>query len=126
MCIFINNIKSLNETAHDILKNKLNRILPKFLENKKEKRGIFATLISGFIDIAYEGISSFPHNRRHKALHKAVKVIDNQAKIQHNRLVYLGDSMVMYGIYNPETLENLMHTVHHMYNSTTEIGKLLA
>ena len=100
------------------LKNEINIILPKFPENRKGKRGIFATIISGFIGLAYEGISSFLHNRRHKALHKAVKVIDKQAAIQCNKLMHLEDYMVMYGIYNAETLENVMHTVHHMHNST--------
>ena len=74
--------------------------------------------------MAYEGISSFLHNRRHKVLHKTVKVIDNQATIQHNKLTQLGDSLVMYGIYNAETLENLIYTIHCMHNSTTEIEKL--
>ena len=32
--------------------------------------------------------------------------------------------MVMYGIHNAETLENLINTVHTMHNSTTEIEKL--
>ena len=40
-------IKSLNDIIHDILKNKINVILQKFPENRKEKRGIFTTLISG-------------------------------------------------------------------------------
>ena len=30
----------------------------------------------------------------------------------------------MYGIYNAKTLENLIHTVQCMHNSTTEIDKL--
>ena len=34
--------------------------------------------------------------------------------------------MVMYGIFNAETLENLINTVHSIDNSTTEIGKLFA
>ena len=34
-------IKSLNDTEHDILKNKINIILLKFSENRKGKRGIF-------------------------------------------------------------------------------------
>ena len=45
-------IKSLNDTAHDILKNELNIILPKCPENGRGKRGTFATLISGFIGLA--------------------------------------------------------------------------
>ena len=63
-------IRSLNETAHHILKNKVDLILPQF-PARKEKRCIFTSLITGFIGLAYEGISSFLHNRRHKALHKS-------------------------------------------------------
>ena len=48
-------IYKLNDTAHDILKNKINIILPKFPENRKERRGIFTMLISGFIALAYKG-----------------------------------------------------------------------
>ena len=63
-------------------------------------------LVSGYIGLAYKGISSLLHNRRHKALHKAVKVMDKHVLIQHNKLMHLEDTMVMYGIYNAETLES--------------------
>ena len=59
-------------------------------------------------------------------MHKAVQAIDNQATIQHNKLIHLEDYMVMYGIYNAETLENLIHTVHCMRNFTMEIEKVFA
>ena len=104
-----------------LFENKYN--FTKILENIKGKRGIFTTLISGFIGLAYESISSFLHNSRHKALHKAVKAIDKQAIAQHNKLMHLEDSMVMYYVHNAETLENLIHTVHHMHNSTIKIKK---
>ena len=74
-------IKSLNETAHHILKNEIYLILPQF-PVQKEKRGIFTSLITGFIGLAYEGLYSFLHNRRHKALHKAVKVMKTKTNIQ--------------------------------------------
>ena len=32
----------------------------------------------------------------------------------------------MYGIHKAETLENLIHAVHHMHNSTTEIKRIFA
>ena len=38
--------------------------------------------------------------------------------------MHLEDSVVMYGIYNAETLENVIHSVYCMHNSTTEIKKL--
>ena len=80
----------------------------------------------GFIALAYESISSFLHNRRHKALHKAVIVMGNKVNLQSNKLIHLEDSMVMYGIYNAKTLEKLTTTVHQMHNNTTPNGRLYA
>ena len=68
-------IKSLSDTAHHILKNEIDLIFPQF--STRQKRGIITALVSGFIGLAYEGISSFLHNRRHKALHKVVKAMDS-------------------------------------------------
>ena len=41
-------IKSLNNIAYDILDNKRSIILPKFLENRNVKAGVFIALILGF------------------------------------------------------------------------------
>ena len=73
MAFYNMQIKAHNNTAHHILKNEVDLILPKFPKGWKSKRGIFSTIITGFIGLAFEGISSFLHNKRHKALHKAVK-----------------------------------------------------
>ena len=54
----------------------------------------------GFIGLAYEGISSFLHHRRQKALQKAVNVMKDKVDIQGNMIFHLEDSLVMYGIYN--------------------------
>ena len=40
--------------------------------------------------------------------------------IQCNRIMHLIYSMVMYGIYNAETLEKLIETVHHIHNTTAQ------
>ena len=87
------------------MKNEIDLILPQFPTVRKDKRGIITSLISGFIGLTYVGISSFLHYRRHKSLHKAVKAMETKVNIQHNRLIHLEDSMVMYGVYNAETLE---------------------
>ena len=39
--------------------------------------------------------------------------------IQSNKILFLGDSMVMYGVYNSDTLEELIKTVHKLHNLTT-------
>ena len=49
--------------------------------------------------------------------------MNRQTTTQSNKLMHLENSMVMYGIYNAETLENLINTVHSMHASTTEIEK---
>ena len=71
------------------------------------------------IGLAYEGISSFLHHKRHKALHKAVKVIETRADMQHNRVYHLEDTMIIFGTYNSDTLMDLIETVHKMHNITT-------
>ena len=108
-------IFSLNCTVHNILMNEISLILLNLPKNIREKRGIISLLIMGFIGLAYEGISSFLHNRRHKTLHEAVKAMENKVNLQHNRLIHLENSMVMYEIYNDETLEKLINTIHQMY-----------
>ena len=90
------------------------------------KRGIITSLVTGFIGLAYEGISSFLHYRRQKALQKAVNVMENKADIQHNKVFHFQDSMVMYGVYNSDTLEELTKTVHKLHNTTTWNKKLFA
>ena len=73
-------IKSYNNTAHNILKNEINLILAQL--PRKQKCGIITTLVSSFIGLTYEGISSFLHHKHNKALHKAVKPMENKAEIQ--------------------------------------------
>ena len=47
------------------------------------------------------------------------------SNIQHNKLIQLEISVLMYGIYNTETLEKLSNTVHHIHNTTSFHEKLL-
>ena len=115
-----------NQTAADILTNELALILPTFPTQNREKRGIITSLITGFIGLAYEGISSFLHHKRQKALHKAVNAIDNKVDLQRNKIFHLEDSMVMYGMYNSDTLEDLIDTVHKLHNRTTWNEKLFS
>ena len=68
--------------------------------------------MSSFIGLAHDGISSFLHHKQNKALHKSVKAMDSKTTIQHNKLIQLENSMLMYGIYNAEPLEKLIETIH--------------
>ena len=51
-----NLIKSYNITVYNILENDIKPLLPQI---SRQKCGIITTLLSGFIGLAYEGISSF-------------------------------------------------------------------
>ena len=59
----------------------------------KQKCGIITMLVSSFIGLAYEGISSFLNHKWNKALHKAVRVMDSKTTIQNNKLMQLENSM---------------------------------
>ena len=111
--------------------NDIDKILPKCPTDHRHKRGailasILGSVASSIIDLAYEGISSFLHYKRHKALHKAVAVIDKKTNIQHNRIHHLEDTMIMYGVYNSDTLTDLIDSVYRMQNFTTWNEKTFA
>ena len=91
-----------------------------------QKCGIITTLVSSFIGLAYEGISSFLCHRCNNALHKAVNVMDSKANIQHNRLMQLENSMLMCGVYNVETLQKLISPVHNIHNTTSSHERFFA
>ena len=116
MAFYKMQIKACNATAHHILKNEVDLILPKFYTEQRNKRGIFGAIISGFIKLAFEGISSFLHHKRDKALHKAVKAMSILMDTQRNKLMHLENTLVMYGIYNAETLEKLLKMVQVIHS----------
>ena len=114
-------IKSYNGTVFNILTNE---IRPLLLHNSKQKHRIVSTLVSGFIGIAYEGISSFLQRKCEDALQKAVIAMNNEVNFHCNKLLKLDNTMLIYGIYNAETLEKLNNTVQEIHNVTSSHEKL--
>ena len=49
-----------------------------------------------------------------------------KTNLQCNRIHHLEDIMIMYGVYNPDTLTDLIDTVHRMQNFTTWNEKTFA
>ena len=103
------------------MENEIKPLLPKM---PRQKHGIVATLVSVFIGLAYEGISSFLKGKCDTTLKKAVLAMDNETNIQHNKLLILDNTMHMYGIYNAKTLEKLINTVHEIHNVTSSHKRL--
>ena len=52
--------------------------------------------------------------------------MDNEINAQHNKLLKLDNTMLMYGIYNAETLEKLINTIHNIHNVTSSHERLFA
>ena len=116
-------IKSYNATVYNILENEIKPLLPCI---SRQKCRIVSTLVSGFIGLAYEGISSFLQRKYKDALQKAVLAINNEADIQHNKSLKLDNTMLMYGIYNADTLEKLINAVQEIHNVTSSHERLFA
>ena len=116
-------IKSYNATVYNILTNEIRLLLPCI---SKQKCGIVSTLVSGFIGLDYEGISSFLQRKHEDTLQKAMTAMNNEVNFQCNKLLKLNNSMLMYGIYNAETLEKLINTVQEIHNVTSSHERLFA
>ena len=50
--------------------------------------------------------------------------MNNEAAFQHNKLLKLDNTMLMYRIYNADTLEKLIHTVQEIHNVTSSHERL--
>ena len=73
-----------------------NKIKPSLPQISRLKPDIITTLVSGFIGLAYEGISSFLQRKCENALQKAVFALNNEADIQCYKLLKLDNTMLMY------------------------------
>ena len=45
--------------------------------------------------------------------------MQRKADIQCNKIFHLEDTMIMFGIYNSDTLAQLIETVHRLHNMTS-------
>ena len=45
--------------------------------------------------------------------------MNKRSNVQRNQIHHLEDSMIMCGVYNSDTLKDLIDTVHRMQNFTT-------
>ena len=76
-------------------------------------------LVTGFIDLAYKEISSC--DKRQKASQRVFIAMEKHINLEWNKIFHVEDSMVMYGIYNVETIEKLQspgfYSVRALHNS---------
>ena len=104
------------------MQNEINLILPTLNEPNRKKRflsAVLASVASKIIGLAFKEICSFLHHKRHKALNKAIKQINERQNIEHNGIDHLKDTMIVYGKYNSDTLTNPIDMVYRMHNLTS-------
>ena len=52
--------------------------------------------------------------------------MENKVNLQHNKIFHFKNLIIMHGIYNSDTLEQLIQTIYRMYNTTTWNEKIFA
>ena len=73
-----------------------------------------------------KGFLVFFKKKHNDALQKTMIAMNSEAEFQCNKLLKLDNTMLMYGIYNAETLEKLINTVKELHNVTSSHEKLFA
>ena len=68
----------------------------------------------------------FFHHKRHKALQKAVKAMSITTEVQRNKLMHLENSLIMYRVYNTDTLEKLVETAQVLHSCQSLVEQLFA
>ena len=68
----------------------------------------------------------FFRKKCNNAFKKPMIAMNDEAEFQCNKLLKLDNTMLMYGIYNAETLEKLINTVQELHNVTSSLEKLFA
>ena len=69
-------------SAHEILTKEISLDTTNVSKRKKEKRSIITLLVTSFIGLSYEGISSYVHNRKQQTLHKAFVAMENKLNLE--------------------------------------------
>ena len=88
MYLYKHQVEYYKKMVYEILERDIGMILPRFedreknLKQKRQKRPIISALISAFIGLAYEGISSFLQHKQEKALQQAMHTMNKKASIE--------------------------------------------
>ena len=88
MYLYKHQVEYYEKTVYDILEKDIGLIVLKFedidknINQRCQKRQIISALISGFIGLAFEGISSFLQHKQEKALQQAMHTMNKRVNIE--------------------------------------------
>ena len=74
----------------------------------------FIPALAGLATIAVESIGSFLQKKRNRALYKGLGAIKSDQLLTWNSIKQLEDDYLLYGKYNLDSLEKIIHTVNHL------------
>ena len=94
MYLYRHQVEYYEKTVYNILEKDIGLILPNFgnietnVHLKCPKKQIISALISGFIGLAFEGISSYLQHKQEKALQQAMHTMNKRINIEQNRVFH--------------------------------------
>ena len=93
----------------------------------KIKRGLsaFIPALAGLATIAVESIGSFLQKKCNRALYKGLGAIKSDQLLTWNSIKQLEDDYLLYGKYNLDSLEKIIHTVNHLGDRVHRMEELL-
>ena len=93
----------------------------------REKRGFTALVpaLAILATIAVESIGAFLQKKCNKALEKGLKAIKSDQDLTWNSIRQLEDDFLLYGKYNLDSLEKIIHTVNHLGDRVHQMEGLL-
>ena len=113
-----------SDSKDQLLKFLGTSLLPRSL---KIKRGLsaFIPALAGLATIAVESIGSFLQKKCNRALNKGLGAIKSDQLLTWNSIKQLEDDYLLYGKYNLDSLEKIIHTVNHLGDQVHQMEELL-
>ena len=85
----------------------------------------FVPILASLATIAVESIGTFLQEKHNKALGKGLKAIKADQTLAWNSIKQLEDDFLLYGKYNIDSLEKIIHTVNHLGDRVHQMENLL-
>ena len=85
----------------------------------------FVPALASLATIAVESIGAFLQKKHNKALGKGLKAIKSDQNLAWNSIKQLKDDFLLYGKYNIDSLEKIIHIVNHLGDRVHQMEGLL-
>ena len=85
----------------------------------------FVPALASLAKIAVESIGAFLQKKHNKALGKGLKAIKSDQTLAWNSIKQLEDDFLLYGKYNIDSLEKIIHTINHLGDRVHQMEGLL-